>query len=368
MKVSVVIATYNRASYVRQAINSVLSQTMQDFELIVVDDGSTDNTADALADFRDRIRYVRTENGGPASARNAGMALANGKYICWLDSDDYFHPAKLALQCAVLDRYPDIGMVYSNCSAFDDQGMWREFHLQSYHEPAYRRGGITYDKLFDDQQPISTLIDGIVTLPGDSSWHGRNLYVGNIFDSYMTHVVVFTNSMLFRKTAYEEIGPQQRRFGYFHDLEFALRLTRNRRVAFLDLPTYAIRYHPDQISTMVGPRAPRILLRKQQDLLRVLRVHGLNDREYYLANRTEIDRQIARLCRAAAQPMLAYDSGSAHESRYFPRRARAYLRYASKHGSSYLTLSIAARLPWLLRRVLMKLETVLHRLRFNRRA
>ncbi|MBX3703129.1 MAG: glycosyltransferase family 2 protein, partial [Steroidobacteraceae bacterium] len=93
VKVSVVIPTYNRAAYIRQAIDSVLQQTMTDFEIIVVDDGSTDDTREVVAGYGERIRYLRTANGGPARARNAGMAEARGQYIAWLDSDDTYHPA-----------------------------------------------------------------------------------------------------------------------------------------------------------------------------------------------------------------------------------------------------------------------------------
>jgi glycosyltransferase involved in cell wall biosynthesis len=359
MKVSVAIATYNRAPYIRQAIDSVLNQTMTDFEIIVVDDGSTDNTVEVIADYRDRIRYVRTANGGPARARNVGMAMARGEYICWLDSDDFFHPAKLALQSAVLDAHPDVAMVCTECSGFDDHGAWYEYHLQDYHASAYRRGGVAYDDLFDRKTAIGQVGALRATLPDGSDWGSRKLYLGRIFDRYLMNTVVFTNSMLFRRAAFAEIGPQRPRFGFFHDLEFALRLTRARQTAFLDVPTYAIRYHPDQISTRVGPRAPWIMIRKQQDLLRVLRVHGMRDRSYYLAHKALVDRQCSRLCRAVAIPMLGYVSGSAHHSRYVPQRARIYLRHAARLGHPHRLLMLASRLPQLPRRLVMKLESLL---------
>jgi len=361
MKVSVAIATYNRARYIRQAIESVLNQTMTDFEVIVVDDGSTDNTVDVIADYRDRIRFVRTENGGPARARNMGMAMARGEYICWLDSDDLFHPAKLAVQVAVLDARPELGMVWTDCTAFDDQGMWQEYHLQDYHESAYRRGGITYDGLYERKHPISAIHGALKTLGPDSPWRQGSLYSGKIFNSYLTDTIVFTNSMLFRTSLYEAIGPQRPRFGLFHDLEFALRLCKQGPVGFLDVPSYAIRYHADQISTMVGPRAPWILIRKQQGLLRVLRAHGLRDAATYAMHAARIDRQVARLCRAVAVPMLGYDSGSRHRRRSLPRRARTYLGFAAARGYPQWLLMAASWLPHALRRALMKLESIFHR-------
>jgi glycosyltransferase involved in cell wall biosynthesis len=358
MKVSVVITTYNRASYIRQAIDSVLGQTMRDFELIVVDDGSTDGTGDVVAGYGDRVRYLRTANGGPARARNAGLASCRGDYLCWLDSDDCFEPDKLALQCAVLDARPDVGMVYTEMIGFDDHGMRDDFHLRRYHASAYQRGGVRYESLFDGSWPLEEIAPLRAALPHDRSWPGRRLYVGRIFDQYLANIVVFTNSMLFRRGLYEAVGPQRPRFGMFHDLEFALRLAREGPVAFLDVPTYALRYHPDQISTTAGPRAAWIAIGKQQDLLRVFRVHAMQDRRYYDAHRQAVDRQFSRLCRAVAILLLAYDYRSAHQRRWFPRRARVYLRQAAHRGHAWRLLTCASYLPHWPRRVLMKCEAL----------
>ncbi len=356
MKVSVVIPTYNRAAYIRQAIDSVLCQSMTDFEVIVVDDGSTDSTGEILASYGDRIRQVRIPNGGPARARNAGMALARGRYIAWLDSDDRYHPAKLALQCAVLDADPGIALVYTECSAFDDHGLAKEFYLQTYHRSAYRRGGVTYDGLFENRTRLGDIDALRGCLPQRDAWTERFVYTGDIFNQYMLNTVVLASSIMFRSELLRSVAAQQPRFGLFHDLEFVLRLIRGRRVAFIDVPTYAIRFHGGQISTTMGPRAPRILIRKQQDLLRVLRVHGQRDAEYYRAHRAAVDRQIARLCRAVAVPMLGYDRGSPHQLRCFPRRARVYLRTAARHGFRHPMLEAASRLPLLPRRLLMRIE------------
>lgn len=363
MKVSVVVTTYNRACYVSEAVDSVLRQTLKDLELIVVDDGSTDDTGLVLSSYGDRIRYIRTENRGPAHARNVGIGLAKGDYVCLLDSDDVSHPARLALQSAVLDAYPDIGMVCTECSAFDDHGLTQEFHLQDYHEPAYGRGGVTYRNLFQEAAPIESVAGGAVALLAEPMWQGRQLYIGRIFDSYLIHIVVIAVSIMFRRLLTETTGLQNPRFGLFHDLEFALRLCRERRVAFLDVPVYRIRYHPGQISTTVGARAPWIMIRKQQDLLRVLRVHGVHDRTYYQFHRDVIDRQVARLCRAVAIPMLGYDRGSQHQRKCLPRRARTYLRRAASTGYPQRLLWLSSFTPRALRRVLMKLERMADQIR-----
>ena len=152
MKVSVLIPTFNRQQYIVGAIQSVLAQNFDDMEIIVVDDGSTDHTEEVLQPYLPHIRYIRTENQGPARARNVGMQAAQGDYIAYLDSDDLYYPFKISIQAQILDARPDIGMIYSEFSAFSEDGFWEEFHLQRYHASVDQRGGVQYDVLFDEQQ------------------------------------------------------------------------------------------------------------------------------------------------------------------------------------------------------------------------
>ena len=94
-KVSVVIPTYNSSQFIVETLESVFAQTYKDYEIIVVDDGSTDNTKEVLQPYTSRIKYIYKENGGPASARNVGIKSAQGEYIAFLDSDDRWLPEKL---------------------------------------------------------------------------------------------------------------------------------------------------------------------------------------------------------------------------------------------------------------------------------
>lgn len=112
--VSIVIPTFNRALLVGKAIESVLAQTYQDFEVIVVDDGSTDNTAEELARFGDRICLIQQTNKGVSAARNTGIRAARGKWIAFLDSDDQWIPSKLDRQLDCL-RQVETGMCFTRC-------------------------------------------------------------------------------------------------------------------------------------------------------------------------------------------------------------------------------------------------------------
>ncbi|MCK2147776.1 glycosyltransferase family 2 protein [Marinobacter alexandrii] len=121
--VSVVIATFNMGQYLPAAIESVLAQTWKNLEVIVVDDGSTDDTADRLAKFSpiDRVRYVRTENRGQPKAKNLGLTEARGAFIAFCDADDLWHSEKLRVQIPMFSS-PDVGVVYSEVAYIDHKG------------------------------------------------------------------------------------------------------------------------------------------------------------------------------------------------------------------------------------------------------
>ncbi|MBS0475546.1 MAG: glycosyltransferase family 2 protein [Proteobacteria bacterium] len=106
--VSVVIPAYNAAWCVSRAIDSVLAQTFDDFELIVADDGSTDDTRVVLQSYGDRVRIVGKPNGGLSSARNAGIDAARGRYVAFLDADDWWLPEKLARQVELMTAHTDL--------------------------------------------------------------------------------------------------------------------------------------------------------------------------------------------------------------------------------------------------------------------
>ena len=121
-KVSVIIPTYNRERFITETIDSVLAQTYRDFEVIVVDDGSTDNTQAVLAQYADRITTIYQENKRQPAARNTGLRAAHGEYILLLDSDDLIPPEKLAVQVAFLDTHLEFGLVYSGWQNINEDG------------------------------------------------------------------------------------------------------------------------------------------------------------------------------------------------------------------------------------------------------
>ena len=139
--VSVIIPTYNRADYLKLALKSVMEQTYKKIEVIVTDDGSTDNTAEVVTSFNDtRIKYFYQKNTGlPAAARNLGLREASGEYIAFLDDDDMWLPEKLELQVGYLREHSKYHLVYSNAWIIDENGVWDGLLLKS---ESFKEGGI----------------------------------------------------------------------------------------------------------------------------------------------------------------------------------------------------------------------------------
>ena len=120
--VSVIIPAYNRAVESQRAVNSVLAQKYDPLEILLIDDGSTDNTGEIFACYGPQVRYIRKDNGGVSSARNLGLELATGKIVIFLDSDDEFRPGFLAATLNYFSSNPDIHMCFALCSLVNERG------------------------------------------------------------------------------------------------------------------------------------------------------------------------------------------------------------------------------------------------------
>lgn len=206
-KVSVIIPTYNRANYICEAIDSVLNQTFQDFEIIVVDDGSTDNTREVLEQYNKRIKYFYKTNGGEASARNLGVERSNGEYIAFLDSDDLWLPDKLKKQMTVFEKNSDIGLVYAQVYSIDKNG-----HLTGQIKPA------------KPARNLNDLLDG----------HRISM---------MTVVV--------KKTDLLKAGLFDKEIKVAVDTDMWIRLARNIKIDFIEEPLAKYRWHSNNISNSI---------------------------------------------------------------------------------------------------------------------
>lgn len=119
---SIIIPTYNHGGYIERSVECALRQTYPNVEVVVIDDGSTDDTADRIKKFGSRIVYHRKENAGLGAARNTGVELSGGEFLQFLDADDTIHETKLEMQLPIIEADEDVAVVYSDCTCTSQDG------------------------------------------------------------------------------------------------------------------------------------------------------------------------------------------------------------------------------------------------------
>jgi glycosyltransferase involved in cell wall biosynthesis len=316
---SVVIPTYNRDGLIAQAVQSVLDQADINPEIIVVDDGSTDETPRVLGQFNGKIRYLATENRGVAHARNTGMKASSGKYIAFLDSDDLYLPGKLALQVAFMEAHPEVGVVSTEMSAMIGNTVTRDYNLKIFHG-IYNRKGWSYEDVY----PVSgrfhcKILD--VTVP---------FYMGSIFQKMLQGPVLITNTVLFRRSVPSIVGYQNEAYQTGEEYEFLVRICKQYKAAFLDVPTYIYRYHDHQITMLASKDSSEKTLteiKTEKVLLQTVLDWGVGDKKYYDENKDWINRRVAELYYCIGKKWL--EIGEAH-------KARENFTLGNEFDSSYL--------------------------------
>lgn len=236
MKISVIIPTYNRARLISETINSVLAQSFQDFEVIVIDDGSTDSTAQELASFGDQIQYLRQGNLGVNNARNHGLAAAQGEYIAMLDDDDLWHPDKLAVQVQIMDRFPELAFTFSNFWHYKSKDSIQPNGIQLWYDE-----DVDWEHIYEHFITLDEMTDG---LP-DSVPRSARLYFGQLFMASLNNYYVLPSTAVFRRS----LVPPGLQFAEHDpicgDWEFFARLSREHTVGYLDFETTWNRSHDD---------------------------------------------------------------------------------------------------------------------------
>jgi glycosyltransferase involved in cell wall biosynthesis len=249
-KVSVVIPTYNRAYCLPATIGSLQAQTYPHWEALIIDDGSSDGTAElvrAMSAADPRVRYFPQKNAGVSAARNAGLRIADGHWTAFLDSDDSWEPWKLAAQVAVFDQLPEVGMVWTDMNAYDSDGkLVSSNHLRKMYA-AYDRIGTA--KLFQGQQNLRDFAPAVAQsadVLSNAVVHWGELYSSMIFGN-----LVHTSTVMVAKQRLRKVGFFEESYKTGEDHDFHMRTCLEGPVALLDVPSirYRVAGGADQLTS-----------------------------------------------------------------------------------------------------------------------
>lgn len=201
-KVSVIIPSYNYCEYIEECLNSVLSQSYPNTQVIVVDDGSTDGTSDILEKYRKWVEVLHQENAGPAAAKNAGIKLASGEFICFLDADDIFLPDKIHMQLDLMQDNSSVGLVHTGVNWINENGEIFKVDFKT--------------SIHDKEEQIFQLL----------------------IANYIT-----SSSVMIRRDVFRDVGLFNEKLKYAEDYEMWLRIIRNFRIEVISQPLICYRWH-----------------------------------------------------------------------------------------------------------------------------
>jgi len=300
--VSVIIPAYNSATHIADAIDSVLQQDYSPLEILVIDDGSTDNTIEIVESYGDRVRLIKQPNRGSAAARNNGIQNARGEYIAFLDADDIWWPRKIGYQLESLAQ--------SNCTmAYSRFILWKADEGGVYSPPGIEFANET----------------------------NQNLSRGNILTGYpypelLLDCIVWTSTVIVKKDELEKIGLFDESLRKGQDYDLWLRLSRSVKMLGLQQPTALYRIHPDNITAKVSDVNYGYLI-----LSRAVERWGEAGPDGRLPPRGSVSASLAR---------LSFDHGYAHFHRGSPRVAADAFQNSLKHAGlrfKTILLLLAAR-------------------------
>ncbi|MHC4321510.1 MAG: glycosyltransferase family 2 protein [Planctomycetota bacterium] len=280
--VSVIIHTYNNEKFIAETVESVLNQTYKDYEIIVVDDGSVDGTRDALLPYMQEIIYHYKENGGIASAKNAGISLSQAEFIAFLDHDDLWVPDKLKLQMESFNENPQVGLVYAKYTSFRDGK-----ELRTKPEKGY------------------------------SGW---------IFKELLAKSFVQTSTVVVKRECLNAVGPYDESFSLGDEYDMFLRIAKKFQCGFIDKGLTRYRVHDTNASN--------------NDFLFDNENLGVYKKIYN--NFTDLDgeekkilrKRIARYSMKVAEGL--YSQGKREESKEYQKEANNYLPFYKRITSKLI--------------------------------
>jgi glycosyltransferase involved in cell wall biosynthesis len=221
--VSVIIPAYNCESFISSAIDSVLAQTYKNYELIVVDDGSIDETRDKILKYNDKIKYIYQVNGGVAKARNTGIKYSRGSYIAFLDADDIWEKYKLEIQMSFFMKKKEVDLIFCNFRNIKNKSLVT---------------GISYEDTFNIFKEYNVKLENIFEYKSFMKCGNNTItfFWGEIYKYLFLGNFILPSSVLFKKYSLNNVGLLNENFRVAEETEFFLRYSMNNVIGFIDHP------------------------------------------------------------------------------------------------------------------------------------
>lgn len=302
--VSVIMPAYNARPYIAEAINSVLEQDYPHVELIVIDDGSRDGTAECAESFGERVKVIRQANAGVATARNKGLAEARGELIAFLDADDVWLPGKLKAQVEYLHAHPETGVVY---------GVFSRWHAKP-------------DGSFDPP-PSPEVSDPQNSLIAE---HSGWIYTKLLFDN-IVHII----TAMVRREVVEKLTGFDQSLPTGEDYDFWLRMSRHFRADKLNRVLAYYRIHATSIT-----KVPRAENNEYRALKKMLDQYGLVGPDGASVTQRQMNDRLYQLC--FSHGYFHYWGGDLSCAKSFFKLAMNYKIYSPK-AYAYFILSICGK-------------------------
>ncbi len=323
--VSVAIPLYRCAATIGETLDSVLAQSYPNLEIIVVDDGSPDDSSAVLRRFEGRVRYIRQPNGGVGSARNRGLSEARGEYIALLDCDDLCEPDRIAIQVSYLQQNPDVLLCSSDFTFFGEGVESQGSSIGEY-----------YSSVGDCPDGVAGLygssdmldLSGVRRVTADGPDQVRTLS-GDIFEKLVWGNFVHPPTIMMRREAARIVGEFNPRFRYVTEYEWMLRASRHGRIGYIDRPLLRYRLSRGQLSgdCNTGPL--------KKDTIELLRALQRDDPQFCRAHAGRLRKRFALLNLHVADEMIDLNRMEAW---------RYWFRGVAKGGHGVYTLKILVKL------------------------
>ena len=329
---SIIIPTYNRKDKLIQCINSVLANQNANYEIIVIDDGSTDNTKEMITGRYPQIKYYYQKNKGVSCARNKGMEVARGDYIAFLDSDDLWYPAKLEIIQLAFEMLPDdVGLVFNDMDKITGKkGDEKSFADDYFGAGSSRRTGKLKNSLFTSYLNKSV-----------------NILYDNFFSTLLERNIIQPSCAVIKRDVYKRIEGFREDFSVAEDSEYFLRISKYFQTGYIPLILTSLETPDNELSLSKNSNN----IYKVKNTIKYITVHYLNENNYLL--KKKLHSRLAKL-----HTLLGYHYLTVFKRDAAKRCCITALKTHPFYFKSYLIL-LAAFIPDVILQKLAKIKKYL---------